>query len=144
MRRQNLKKIMVKLHVMSIIEITRVRMWISELCMGFLLGMCGITNQERCWLRCITSEPSVGRRSQYWNVGCRDATINRYDGAQDWLTRYLLLSVVTPFIKGFEVEMKARSEEAAEQSYQLSEKMFAEDGATAIFEFFRGCEPHSK
>ena len=44
-------------------------------------------------------------------------------------------------IKEFEVEMAARAKEAAEQSYQLNEKLFAENGATAIIDFFKSFEP---
>jgi 2-polyprenyl-6-methoxyphenol hydroxylase-like FAD-dependent oxidoreductase len=50
-------------------------------------------------------------------------------------------AVLNLLIKEFEVEMAARAKEAAEQSYQLNEKLFAENGATAIIDFFKSFEP---
>lgn len=50
-------------------------------------------------------------------------------------------SELNPLIEAFEVEMAARAKEAAEQSYQLNEKLFAEDGVTATIEFFESFEP---
>jgi 2-polyprenyl-6-methoxyphenol hydroxylase-like FAD-dependent oxidoreductase len=48
---------------------------------------------------------------------------------------------VDPLIKESEEEMTARAKEEAEQSRTLNDTLFAEDGATAMVEFFKSFRP---
>jgi 2-polyprenyl-6-methoxyphenol hydroxylase-like FAD-dependent oxidoreductase len=50
-------------------------------------------------------------------------------------------NALNPLVKKFEAEMVVWAKEAAEQSLQVNETLFAEDGATAMAEWFKSFEP---